>query len=102
MVLYKTRTCLSSLAVGRCAAPGLRRSAPSTSMPRVPRASPMPTTAKALFVVLSLFLAAEPAVAAPAGGDLTIVDARLYPAADAAPIDHGTLVIRGGRIAAIR
>ena len=52
-------------------------------------------------LLISLFLAAEPAVAAPAGGDLTIVDARLYPAADAAPIDHGTLVIRGGRIAAI-
>jgi imidazolonepropionase-like amidohydrolase len=38
-----------------------------------------------------------PALAA----DLAIVDARIYPAPDAAPIEHGTVLMRDGRIAAV-
>lgn len=40
---------------------------------------------------------AWPALAA----DLAIVDACVYPAPDAAPIDHGTVLVRDGRIAAV-
>lgn len=40
---------------------------------------------------------AWPALAA----DLAIVDARVYPAPDAAPIERGTVLVRDGRIAAV-
>ena len=33
--------------------------------------------------------------------DLAIVDARVYPAPDAAPIEHGTVLVRDGRIAVV-
>jgi len=33
--------------------------------------------------------------------DLVIIDARIYPAPDAAPIEHGTVLVRDGRIAAV-
>ena len=33
--------------------------------------------------------------------DLAIVDARVYPAPDAAPIEHGTVLVRDGRIALV-
>ncbi len=33
--------------------------------------------------------------------DLAIVDARIYPAPDAAPIEHGTVLVRDGRITAV-
>lgn len=33
--------------------------------------------------------------------DLAIVDARIYPAPDAAPIERGTVLVRNGRIAAV-
>jgi imidazolonepropionase-like amidohydrolase len=33
--------------------------------------------------------------------DLAIVDARIYPAPDAAPIEYGTVLVRAGRIAAV-
>ena len=49
-----------------------------------------------LFVILSLQFAA-PAQAAV----LAIVGARIYPAPSAAPIDHGVVVIRDGRIVAV-
>jgi len=45
-----------------------------------------------------LYLAcAWPALAA----DFAIVDARVYPAPDAAPIEHGTVLMRDGRITAV-
>ena len=34
----------------------------------------------------------------PAPGELAIVGARIYPAPDAAPIDDGVVIVRGGRI----
>jgi imidazolonepropionase-like amidohydrolase len=44
----------------------------------------------------------EPAHAdATSKGDLAIVNARIYPWPEAAPIDHGTVLIRGGKIAAV-
>jgi imidazolonepropionase-like amidohydrolase len=44
---------------------------------------------------------AADATAAEAGGDLAIVNARIYPSAEALPIEHGTLLVRDGRIASI-
>jgi len=46
-------------------------------------------------------LACVPQTHAAAGGDLTIVNARIYRSPDAAPIEHGTIVVRGGRITAV-
>jgi imidazolonepropionase-like amidohydrolase len=46
-------------------------------------------------------VATELGGASAAGGDLTIVNARIYSSPDATPIEHGTLVIRDGRIAAL-
>jgi imidazolonepropionase-like amidohydrolase len=47
---------------------------------------------------ISLFVAcAWPALAV----DLAIVDARIYPAPDTAPVERGTVVVRDGRIAAV-
>jgi imidazolonepropionase-like amidohydrolase len=37
----------------------------------------------------------------PAPGDLAIVGARIYPAPDAAPIDDGVVIVRGGRIVSV-
>jgi len=39
--------------------------------------------------------------AAAAGGDLAIVNARIYPSPDAAPIERGTIIVRGGRVATV-
>ncbi len=53
---------------------------------------------KAMYSAIALCVAcAWPAVAA----DLAIVDARVYPAPDAAPIERGTVLVRDGRIAEI-
>ena len=53
---------------------------------------------RAILSVVALYVAcAWPALAA----DLAIVDARVYPAPDAAPIEHGTVLVRDGRIAAV-
>ena len=37
----------------------------------------------------------------PAPGELAIVGARIYPAPDAAPIDDGVVIVRGGRIVSV-
>jgi len=53
---------------------------------------------RATVSVIVLYLAcAWPALAA----DFAIVDARVYPAPDAAPIEHGTVLMRDGRITAV-
>ena len=53
---------------------------------------------RAILSVVALYVACGlPALAA----DLAIVDARIYPAPDAAPIEHGTVLMRDGRIAAV-
>lgn len=52
----------------------------------------------AICSAVALYVAcAWPAMAA----DLAIVDARLYPAPDATPIERGTVLVRDGRIAAV-
>lgn len=62
----------------------------------------MDRTVVHLFAVLALLgCAASAPAAAPRGGDLTIVDARIYPSPEAAPIERGTLVIRDGRIVSV-
>ncbi len=53
---------------------------------------------RAVLSAISLFVAcAWPALAV----DLAIVDARIYPAPDTAPVERGTVVVRDGRIAAV-
>lgn len=53
---------------------------------------------RAILSVVALYVACGlPALAA----DLAIVDARIYPAPDAAPIEHCTVLMRDGRIAAV-
>jgi hypothetical protein len=39
--------------------------------------------------------------APPAPGELAIVGARIYPAPDAAPIDDGVVIVRGGQIVSV-
>ncbi len=61
----------------------------------------------ALTVGLALGLAAHAvrasgAASDPQGGDLTIVNARIYASPEASAIDPGTLVIRNGRIVSVR
>ena len=58
----------------------------------------MPYVLRAFLSVVALYVAcALPALAA----DLAIVDARIYTAPDAAPLEHGTVLMRDGRIAAV-
>lgn len=44
---------------------------------------------------------AVPGGSAAGGGDLTIINARIYTSPDVTPIEHGTLVVRDGRIVAV-
>lgn len=53
---------------------------------------------KAVLSAIALYAACTCAALA---ADLAIVGARVYPAPEAAPIDHGTVVVRDGRIAAV-
>jgi len=58
----------------------------------------VPYVLRAFLSVVALYVAcALPALAA----DLAIVDARIYTAPDAAPLEHGTVLMRDGRIAAV-
>jgi len=58
----------------------------------------VPYVLRAFLSVVALYVAcACPALAA----DLAIVDARIYTAPDAAPLEHGTVLMRDGRIAAV-
>ena len=53
---------------------------------------------RAIFSTLAFLMAAAcPAMAA----DLAIVDARIYPTPDSAPIERGTVLVRGGSIASV-
>jgi hypothetical protein len=61
--------------------------------------NPPLTAVAALALIGCLAGAAE--VAASAGGDLAIVNGRIYRSPDTAPIEHGTILVRGGRIAMV-
>jgi imidazolonepropionase-like amidohydrolase len=52
-------------------------------------------------LTLGALAAASIATTNPAGGDLSIVNARIYRSPEAAPIEHGTLVVRAGRIVTV-
>lgn len=57
-----------------------------------------PSLLRAIFSAIALYVAcAWPAMAV----DLAIVDVRVYPAPDAAPIEYGTVLVRDGRITAV-
>ena len=57
---------------------------------------------KHLFAALAWCAVALPAAAGVPGGDLTVVNARVYTSPDATPIEHATIVVRSGRIVALR
>jgi imidazolonepropionase-like amidohydrolase len=55
----------------------------------------------AVLSALMLAAATYASAAAPKGGDLAIVHARIYPSPDAGPIEDGTVVVRNGKILAV-
>jgi imidazolonepropionase-like amidohydrolase len=64
-----------------------------------------PLSAAMVYLMIGLSFGAD-AVARelkvpPAPGELAIVGARIYPAPDAAPIDDGVVIVRGGRIISV-
>ena len=57
--------------------------------------------ARTCLALIGLTAMAGAGAAKPYQADLAITGARIYPAPDAAPIDDGVVIVRGGRIAAL-